>query len=291
VSIEVTDRTLFPFEYFEGRISLDDIAQLKGLGIRHVFASLISGRCGSTFFASLCRNAGFGQGEEPFIEQPYEGYQDYTTQEVRRYFDRSVVEGAVGDRYYFQISPQRYLALKHLFVETGLSQFISRFSMILRRNIVAQALSYAVAARSGIWHRYAELSDLSGDGVVITDLEIAEWIAHVYNLELQCFSICRAQEQTLVLFYEDIIASPMESLALFVEDHGYSLPAHVSLDEFSASATLRNPPNFTRYAAFMRSYPFFNQVLAGRMKGGIPSLGVTEAVGRVRAMVSGLRAA
>lgn len=282
--------TIFPFEYFEGKISYEDIARFRGNGISHAYASLITGRCGSTLFASLCRNVGFGIGEEPFIEQPFESYEEYTPQEVRRFVERSISEGAIDGRYYFQINPQRYSALKHLFVEHGLSHFISRFSMILRRNIVAQALSFAVATQTGIWHRDEKATAPKDDGKVqITDLQIVEWIEHIHNLELQCFSICREQSQTLVLFYEDIVASPLESLALFLADHGYAPAGRMVFDEIAKDASLRNPPNFSRYQAFMQAYPFFNQVLAARMRGGIPHLGTSEAVARVRAMTYGMQ--
>jgi hypothetical protein len=276
---------IFPFEYFSSRITLNDVEDLRQLAPNGVHASLITGRCGSTLFAAMCRNARFGVGDEPFIEREYDAYADFSPAEVLLFLRQSMEEGSRGGRFYFQVNPQRYHALRYLFVDDGLVRFIDRFSIILRRNIVAQALSFATAAKSGVWHLYSE-KDVVPDAPVVTDAEMAEWILHIHSQEAQSFSICAGRARALVLFYEDIVAAPIETLELFLRDAGVGLAPDVSTDMLMAGGTLKNPQSFDRYLQFMESYPVFHEILAERMRGLIPTPSLGAAVERVRKALS-----
>jgi hypothetical protein len=241
---------------------------------------LISGRCGSTLFSHFCRNLNFGHGEEPFNERPYGEYAFYAPDDIRGFVQHSIDLSSIEGRYYFQINAQRFHYFSKMFAPGVLEGWITRLSLILRRNIVSQAISLASALKSGLWHRYNQ-SD-THNPPHLSDTEILDCIEQIHNQELLAFALCKHQPHTLVIFYEDIASAPLETTTLFMSDCGYPPPTQEKAAKIMTSQPTQMPKNPAIYTNFMHRYPAFQSILSHRLMGDIPSHAILQAIDRAR---------
>lgn len=284
----VMDALLFPSDYFSDKLTISDISTFRSNGYNRIYASLITGRCGSTFFSKMCQNAGFGYGEEPFNERGISGFSDFPPSALRLFVERTMEMGSMEGRYYFQITPPRLDALAPMFDGDAFSTFVDRYSLILRRNIVAQALSYIMAVRTGVWHSYTGTSAVDyQDSIAVSDMEIAQWVLDIHNMEVRAVELCAHQKNTVVLFYEDIVLAPLEMLNWFFNDCSYE-PNH----KISTQSIFNETPqktggewSYVRYRDILKRYPCLYDVLSERMRGRIPTATVLEFVAQVMSRV------
>lgn len=270
------DPVVFPFEYFRTRISPTDIDRLRSSVAPNAYVSIITARCGSTLFSKLCQSTKFGIGEEPFNERPYSQYAFYNPNEPYHFLEQSARLGSIDGRYYFQINAQRFRYLRHLFQLGSLDSWIARYSIILRRNIVAQAFSLAQAVKTGIWHAHSDTAPFSAPP--LSDREILDCLIQIHHLEVEAFTLCANQPHTLILTYEDIVSNPFETLQLFLSDCGHSNLSLGSTEYRDQNLTARLPRNFSAYCAFLERHPEFKNVIAERLAGKIPSFRMPEII-------------
>jgi LPS sulfotransferase NodH len=204
-------------------------AMLADAGVGRVCVSLIPGRCGSSLLASLVEQLGCcGNGHEVFNERRASKWR-LVGGSGCEYFAAAVREHSLGGVFWFQITPQRH---NHLL--TNCAPSISRawrYSVILRRDIVAQAISYIYAIGSGVWHSscpsYSPTSpvELSGDLDLIAD-RVFEWIAFIIRIERQIVEILESRDDGpfWVYFYEDIVRDQARAVSEFCRDAGVDVP-------------------------------------------------------------------
>lgn len=230
MSGEQHPKVLF-WEAFPGeRIAAADYESiLVDAGVRKVCVSLIPGRCGSTLFGEMVAQWGcFGKGTEAFNERPREKWLRHAGS-GREFLSWVIRHRAAGGVFWFQAAPHRH---DHLL--TGLDPAIPRdwrYSVILRRNIVAQAMSYVYAIGSQVWHSScpgfdpSTPLDLPGKVDLLAD-QVLDWVSQLVRYEDRIRAILdeRGDERTLVLFYEDIICDPREAVSRFYRDAGVAPP-------------------------------------------------------------------
>lgn len=226
------DRPLAFWECYAGqRITAGDYAALLAVsGSPRVCATLIPGRCGSTLLASLvARLACCGRGNEVFNERSADRWRKLAAT-AHGFLKKTLRRQQLGGVFWFQAAPHRYDHLLSGF-DAGISP-TWRLSAILRRDIVAQAISYVYAVRSGIWHSFspgydpATAIELSGDLDAAAD-EVLAWVERIAVMETRIRDLLREQAgpAPLVLFYEDIVRDPEAAVGRFCDDAGVALPA------------------------------------------------------------------
>jgi LPS sulfotransferase NodH len=205
-------------------------AILADAGVRRVCVSLIPGRCGSTLLASLVAQLGCcGNGHEAFNERRASRWRR-VGETGRGYFAAAVREHSLGGVFWFQITPQRHDQLL-----TNCAPSISRgwrYSVILRRDLVAQAMSLVYAIDTGIWHSshpsYSPFSPLrlSGDLDLIAD-RVFDWMAFIVTMERRIVEILEAHDDGpwLTLFFEDIIRDQPLAVRQFCRAAGVDVPS------------------------------------------------------------------
>jgi len=115
-----------------------------------VIATLMPGRCGSTFLAGIIRGTGLcGTGEEVFNEVTAEQWRGPGST-LPHVFEFCLRKGLAGGVCWIQVAPERFESLAHIVDPRVLRDW--KYTVLLRRDIVSQAISYVYAANSGIWH-------------------------------------------------------------------------------------------------------------------------------------------
>ncbi len=184
-----------------------------------IFASIISGRCGSTYLSNICTRIGFGRGEEPFNEFPRELLERVAPdREISRFLEKMFNANNLNKNVYFQITPARINVLCEVISRKELLGKVEFFSLIFRRNIIAQAISYHNAIRTGLWHsNHSSQSDTEKE---FDPLEVLKWICNISAMEGEALSFVR-DRRVLMIFYEDLISAPFETLSLFLGYHNF----------------------------------------------------------------------
>jgi LPS sulfotransferase NodH len=213
----------------DGRLTHDDYQRiLSEVGVRRVCVSLIPGRCGSTLLGQLVAQWGCcGTGTEAFHERQEAQWRRFVTSDGF-YFASVVRREALGGIFWFQSTPLRHDYLLTMVAPTIPSTW--RYSAILRRDVVAQAMSYVFAIGSGVWHSSSRRYDPSTPIGLKEDLDllaerVVHWIVELVAIEERIRQIldARIDGPPLVLFYEDIVRDPQEAMLRFCRDAG-SMP-------------------------------------------------------------------
>jgi len=215
------------WEWYAGeRLAADQYAAIHARsGAPRVCATLIPGRCGSTLLASLVAQwECCGQGNEVFNERPADRWRTRAPT-AAGFLGQALLAQQSGGVFWFQCTPQRY---DHLV--TGLDAVIPptwRLSAILRRDIVAQAMSYVYAVGSGVWHSTnpGRAPDapvrLAGDLDWLAD-RVLLWTERLAGMEVRIRELLERQPgpAPLVLFYEEIVRDPQAAARRFCLDCG-----------------------------------------------------------------------
>jgi len=225
------DRPLSFWEYYAGqRITAGEYAALLAAsGSPRVCATLIPGRCGSTLLASLVSQLGCcGRGNELFNERAANRWGNRAAT-AHGFLEEVLTRQQLGGVFWLQAAPHRFDHLLSGF-DTGIAASW-RLSAILRRDIVAQAISYVYAVRSGIWHSFSPghapgaAIALAGDVEAAAD-EVLDWVERIIVMETRIRDLLQQQQgpAPLVLFYEDIVRDPEGAVRRFCHDAGVAPP-------------------------------------------------------------------
>lgn len=257
--------------YFSAGVSLETFREIKqSVGVEQIHVSVISGRCGSTFLSHLCEQVGFGKGEEPFNEWPEEGLRRIAAPDRFDDFLRFVLKSSsISGRSYLQVDAFRLKAIRHLLPPVD-SPFpdATKITVILRRNIVAQAISYVNAEVTGLWHSNQTPSSLETPAE-FSEERFLHWLKHVCEMEKAILDLFpMAQPDTF--FYEDIASMPLEVITLFLQRSGFSvrpiLTQQAIISDAAPKKILRSEYAI-QYISMVNKFPWLNDVLVERASG------------------------
>jgi LPS sulfotransferase NodH len=269
IIINNEDPRIMASDFFQKRaISADSLRNLMmQYGIKKIALSLIPGRCGSTYLAEVARACGFGIGEEIFNERPEREWENlYPTRNFNHFIAHAFQFYSQNGVFYFQITPHRFRDLATLLPLKTLSDLHPPVTVILRRNIFAQALSYYNAEATGLWH---SIGDTSSKSVVPFDtLPILHWAKALLIVEDECVALALqlAGEEAGIFYYEDIVSSSAETLACFLQFNSATVTPE-SLEEALSTLNVRKivRPGYCRqYLGLLSYFPQIQEMVRER---------------------------
>ena len=269
-------------------------------GISDVSITLMPGRCGSTIIANYARNYGFGRGAELFNELSETMLRQETEGNTpQAYFNKVVESGSLNGRLYFQITPNRLKKLLSAASADSLRAMSPTVTLILRRDVFAQALSFYNAVHSGIWHsrqqpfrgaasarldwrkplanlrsrlgRVVGQSRPVGTGEAPELDRISKWVGQILRSERDAFTVMDmiGVRPAAILFYEDIATSPVAAMIAFLAANGQTADVAriVAAIEAKSNVTrLARPDAAAQYAAMSTSLPGFHALCQLRQR-------------------------
>jgi hypothetical protein len=245
---------------------------LKDEGIKTVNICLISGRCGSTYLGHLGGSVGLNStlAQETFHELTAKVFAKAFPERDLAVYLRLVIDRCrAGDRFFFQATPYRLQAAGQLFGLENILASCDCFSVIFRRNILSQALSYEEAASTGVWHNRGQ--DAAQQSRITDPRNVLPWLEMINNIEIETQSLLGTfAYQTY--YYEDIASQPMETLLAYLNQHDYP----VSLDRLQAAFSTKDSPkkllkpDFARsYLSCLEEFPWISAILQRRTNGDL----------------------
>lgn len=226
-------KELFPHD--SDLISLNDI-DWASLGITNRYFVLFTGRSGSTLLTKLLNNTELCGNPDEFFS---EGYINYTKHEVagsgfRDYFEYTAKKHKKNGSFGFEIDAQRFFWMNQLIRLDEAMQPESNIPVVwlTRQDLVAQAYSFAMAKKTGLWHIHADGSKSKTESISTVKsvddesvwkelLLVLHWEQKVEKLldQMGCFP--------LRISYEQLISDQAVVLARVMAHIGLS-PADIS---------------------------------------------------------------
>ena len=262
-------------EYFSSGITSDRFREICiDAEVQSIHLSIISGRCGSTFLAHMTNCLGFGRGEEPFNEWPEEKLKSLAGKgEFDKFISKILKASVINNRFYFQIDPLRLATLRPIIsTDNGPFPRVDNYTILLRRNILSQALSYYNAHATGLWHSNQNVSD----PILKTDFseeDVLYWIRQIHAMEKSIWQMF-PQKVPDIYYYEDLASSPFETVSLFLQRSGFKVRPILTanaLQDSSAPKKIVRDEYAVQYMSVIDKYPWLRDVLMERTAGKIPS--------------------
>lgn len=253
-------------DYFSP-LSTGEFAAIKQkTGVERLYISVITGRSGTSYLANICYRVGFGRGAEIFNERqisfleklaPERNFSDFVT----KVFKRHVINGNL----YFQITPPRLTLLRKLVPDPELAEQTDVVTLITRRNILSQAISFHNAKRTGLWHtNYPARLGTGGD---FEPQKVLAWMITISQMEKGLLNFA-LDNKPWNFCYEDIVSSPYETVSQFLAAHDYHVqPAllNKSLVDTGIAKKISNVDFNTQFDIMIENYPWLNRILLERM--------------------------
>ena len=257
-------------EYFAPLKPGDLCAIKQATGVERLYVSVITGRCGSTFVADICSRIGFGFGEELFNEQPLSMFETQAPDRNFVYFLTQIfAANVVNGTLYFQITPTRLALLRQLIPGPDFDEQTDVVTLISRRNILSQAISFHNAVRTGLWHTNRVPQE--GSGADFDPKTVLAWIRDISEMEKGLFNFV-FDAKPKHFFYEDIISSPYETISLFLGAHRHRVrPIELTRTfiETSISKKISRDGFNLQYSQMLNNFPWINKILLERMENKI----------------------
>jgi LPS sulfotransferase NodH len=262
-----------PSEYFSGGFdNVDSLARLLAdHGVRRTSITIITGRSGTTLLSHICKSYGFGMGEEPFNERPVDNYVqsrgDFSVF-VSQLLSANVIDG----NFYFQITPARFRSLSTLVPIHYWREFGTAVSLVFRRNIFAQAISFCNALSTGVWH--ASQPAVSGNGRAYDGLWALEWVRTILNDEIEARRLASQIRDGAVpiLYYEDLVTATFESVIAFLSAHRVDVDAARVQDAIQTSlataSKIERSGYVAQYQELRRMFTYADGWLIERIRSG-----------------------
>jgi hypothetical protein len=215
-----------PSEYFSvGLESFDSLVLLLAdHGVRQTSISIITGRSGTTLLSHICKSYGFGVGEEPFNERLEEDYVQ-SRGDFSAFLSELLDANVINGNFYFHITPTRFRSLSTLVPINYWKELGAAVSLVFRRNVFAQAISFCNALRTGVWH--VNQPAVSGNGRAYDGLWALEWVQTILNDEIEARRLASQIKDGAVpiLYYEDLVTATFESVVAFLAAHRVQIDA------------------------------------------------------------------
>jgi hypothetical protein len=231
----------------------------------HVIVTLMPGRCGSTFLAGVIRGTGLcGTGEEVFNEVTADQWRGPGST-LLQVFEFCLRKGLAGGVCWIQIAPERFESLAHVVDPRVLRSW--KYTVLLRRDIVSQAISYVYAVNSGVWHSFdgkteskIQLDSTEAVKAVINRLGLLEAVEFKIRTAIRRY----AGSNYLAQFYEDVVAAPREEALRFLRFQGKAYDiAKLSFDT-GVVRRLKKVGDIELYAECCRRVPWIERLVAER---------------------------
>lgn len=238
---------------------------------------LFNPRSGSTFLASILDAMNdLGKSNEYFnqytIPRIYGKenlcFQEYLKEIIEEYSKNNIIS-IQAEWFRFSDCINNKLLDPHFF---GNKETI-KLSVLLRRNVVLQAISFIQALATNIWHKYGE--SLKHDpeyeaSYNINDEKIFEFVRLFLNNELEIFNFCSKQNITPnIFFYEDLISEPFTVISKLYSANGIDF----DINKFKKciynsvlTRKIKREKTPLIYLNFVKKYPFIEELLNLRMQ-------------------------
>jgi hypothetical protein len=252
---------------------------LEEAGIKIVNICLISGRCGSTYFGHLGGIVGLNSTKtlEPFHELHADVIaQAFPERDLADYLRRVIARCRAGDRFFFQITPYRLRAAGRLFGLENMMAACDCFSVILRRNILSQALSYESATSSGVWHARGKVTTAQRSAA--EPEAVLPWIEMINNTETDIATLLEGVPHKRY-FYEDIAAQPLEIFLSYLDHHDFPISVAQLQAAFSSDDSpkkLLKADYATSYLRCLERYPWIKDILSRRNGGDLVNAEIAQ---------------
>lgn len=231
---------------------------LEQAGVEKVATSVITGRCGSTFVANVAEVAGYGLGWEIFNGIAL-GNVDPAD---RAALVRVIKKGARDGILYHQTTPMRMQALSEIL---PVHLIEGKVSLMFRRNIFSQAISYVNARKTGFWHENVKPKETLE---MTEEDELKE--CHKFLRQIQANEV-RAREMypdAPVFYYEDITATPVETIGAMFDFCGFDPDLKRLATALGKKGVVKKIPRdnyITQYHRLLESYTGSKELLRSRL--------------------------
>lgn len=262
--------------YFEPASVAEINAVLQANGVRHLCGTLMPGRCGSTLLAGLARAVGFGTGGEVFNELPESSYRAaISSRSMKDFLDHILNIHAKDGVFYFQATPSRMVDLLKI-CPLHMSNVRLNYTFLFRRNVVAQAISFATAIETGLWHR-ASMPEAETQGTPPPPAGLAhpidQWITTILDAEIVADALFErtATGPLPLLYYEELAAAGLETFFHFLSLSGAPCDMErleQAFDSSSLPERLGSAGYATRYLTTVHQRPGLLALLAERSATG-----------------------
>jgi LPS sulfotransferase NodH len=235
-------------------------------GISHPYAIFITGRCGSTLLTNLIKDMQLAGAPEEYFNVKLVSRLNSTlgAKTLASYFDSIVQSGSCGGSFGVEID---WVHLRQL--EKGID-FTSLFPVhkstffyMTRRDIVAQAWSYATAKATGLWQRYSDKPQISATIPLpaLDDKSIWAEINLLLEAEFQMEQFfIKKLIKPIRIDYEGLLASKKDVLGWVLLNIGCDTNSIIDkLDQVHDRTLKIQSNNFEQMLAFRAKY---NRLLA-----------------------------
>jgi LPS sulfotransferase NodH len=233
-----------------------------------VIVTHIPGRCGSTFLAAVIRGAGVcGTGDEVFNEVTEEQW-CRTGSTLSQVFEFCLRRALVGGICWIQIAPDRFESLSRVLDPRILRTW--KHTVLLRRDILAQAISYVYAVNSGVWH--STQGTIESEIGLEMDQAVKEVLFRFAQLEeaerkIRLFIRRYGGPSYLVQHYEDLIASPREEVLSFLRFHSVRYDINeLTFDRGETVQRLKKAGDLKLYEECCRRLPWIPRLISERKR-------------------------
>lgn len=241
-------------------LSLTDFDwQMHGVHIPYVV--FITGRCGSTLLSNMIKDTQLaGVPDEYFNEGFIASYnKKFAAATFEAYFSATVDGFSSNWRFGFEIDWYR---LRHFEKIVDFANIFpsnrSIFFYMTRRDILAQAWSYATAKATGVWHQFADSPDASAPQTqpILDDESVWREIILLLEAEMQMESFFhRYSISPIRTDYEMLISNKRSVLGLVLSNIGCSVESIVENTGHVTDRTSKMPnDNFAEMLSFQRKY-------------------------------------
>ena len=239
-----------------------------------------TGRCGSTWLTSLIRDTGLAGNPEEFLNGDVARYSGIENpQGLQDYFSRIVAKEKSNGRFGLEIDAERLAGVsKAVSFPSVFPRRVTKTFYMYRRDIVAQAWSWAAARKSGVWHLPATgTTGAPATGALPSTLDLAREIIRIrVNEELLGEFFVRNEYAPVFVEYENLVTDPNSVLFLMLSVLG------VSATEISAKCAHGAGDGATKRLAYDDKYSVILRLydqhpdLARRLSGERTSISSSE---------------
>ncbi|WP_296603986.1 Stf0 family sulfotransferase [Nocardioides sp.] len=188
------------------------------------YVMFIMGRCGSTWLSEMLAETGLAGNPREWLNYGVALHSRHLeTETLGGYFATVLTKNNAGHRFGLQVDPDRLRDMLPLIDwEDVFPPDLTPTFFLYRRDIVAQAYSFAHAMKTGIWHT-SELKALTPREGLPTTLEVAAQVVRIRRMEEYASSFCAYYGHTpRFIAYEDLVADPWGTVWTILRDLGES---------------------------------------------------------------------
>lgn len=216
-------------------------------GIRSPYVIFITGRCGSTLLTRLIRDTRLAGNPTEHFNINWLKQSSPTT--FAAYLDRIIRQSSSNGFFGFEIDWFNLRFLDHFLDFTStFSVETAKFFYMTRRDILAQALSYASAKATGIWQIYSDTTDSNVSRVsrpraqALDDQAVWHEIMLILEAELKLEQFFqRNRLKPIRIDYEMLITSKRDVLGLVLLNIGCDIEAIAAKTDEIVDKTLKIP--------------------------------------------------